>query len=121
MKAKLKFDRNEMKGFLTLVQNLNNAMTGESFVGMMYQDALRGLLLKLAKKMPSMQKQCTLTLTEMETLSVRQVLCDWVDRMMPYEMALGYRILEAMDKQHQERNRLLNANISGSETMLIGQ
>lgn len=118
MKARLKFSREEAKGFVTLVKNLSGMVTNESFGGMMFQDALRGLLLKLVKKMPGMKKTFVITLTEIETLAMEWTLEDMVEVMMPFERSIGYMILDEMDRQWKERDRLMTVNL-GMETNLI--
>ncbi len=110
MKAKLKFDRNEMKGFLALVRNLSVMVTDESFMGMMFKDAVSDLFLKIMMRIPKMKGSSSITLTEIETLALKMLLSDCVDKMMPYEQAIGYGILEKLDKLHQEHNRLKRIN-----------
>lgn len=108
MRAKLRFRAEEMKGFVTLVYNLCGKVTDATFMGMMFGEAMRGLLQRLMAKRPWCKKSYAITLTEMETLAIEYMLEDLLEEMMPYERAIGCVIQASMAEQMEERSRMMN-------------
>lgn len=111
MTIKLRLTREEMRGVATIAQNCCNALSGDTFEAVQYRDALRGLVLKLVGRMPTMKNKNSLTLTEMEALAMHNVLGDLVDMFQPYEMSLGYTILGEMDSQRNTYVGLMKGNL----------
>lgn len=113
MKIKLKLTRMEMKGMATMVTNCCNALRGVDFIAVQYRDALSGLMLKLAGKMPTLGDTNRMTLTEMEALALWEVVGDLVARMEPMEMAVGITVLDEIGKQCNAKVTLMRGNLSG--------
>lgn len=111
MKIRLKLTRIEMKGVATVVENCCNALSGADFVAVQYRDALRGLLLKLAARMPVLKKKNSLTLTDLEALALFEILNDLADRMPPLEMGVSYTILGEIDRQRTSYVSLMVGNL----------
>ena len=119
MKIKLKLTRIEMKGVATVVQNCCNALSGADFVTVQYRDALRGLMLKLAARMPVLKKKNSLTLTDMEALALFDCLNDLVERMPPLEMGVSYTILAEIDRQRMSYVSLMLGNLRAEMPELL--
>lgn len=111
MKIKLKLTRIEMKGIATVVQNCCNALSGENFIVVQYRDALSGLLLKLAGKMPTLRNTNRMTLTEMESLALYETLNDLVEKIPPLEMGVSYTVLREIDRQRMSHVSLMRGNL----------
>ena len=117
MRVRLKLTRIEMKGVATLVQNCCNALSGEDFLSVQYRDALGGLLLKLAARVPTLKNKNSLGLTEMESLALYEVLNDLVDKMPPLEMGVGYTVLAEIDRQRSSHVSLMRANLTSNNLL----
>lgn len=111
MKIKLKMSRVEMQGIAALVQNCCNALSGVEFNEVQYRDALAGLTLKLAARMPTLKRRNTLALSDIEALALWDVLNEVVDRMPPLEMAVGYKIIGEIDQQRESYVSLMRGNL----------
>lgn len=101
-----------MKGVATICQNCCNALSGVDFIAVQYRDALRGLLVKLAVKMPTLKNKNSLTLTDVEALALYETVGDLVERMEPLEMGVGYTLLAEIDKQRSAYVSLMMGNLS---------
>ena len=113
MKVKLKLTREQYKGVATIVKNCCNALVGVSFTEVQYRDALRGLLLKMAGKIPMLKgKGNSLTLGELESLALFETVNDLVRRFGPYEMSIGFWLLGEIDQQCMQYVTLMKNNLS---------
>lgn len=112
MKIRLKLTRTEMKGIATVVQNCCNALSGENFIVVQYRDALSGLLLKLAGKMPTLRETNRMTLTEVESLALYEIMNDLADKMPPLEMGVCYTVLSEIDRQRMSHVSLMKGNLA---------
>ena len=112
MKIKLKMSRVEMQGIAALVQNCCNALAGETFPEVQYRDALAGLTLKLAARMPTLKRRNALALSDIEALALWDVLNEVVDRMPPLEMSVGYTVLGEIDRQRSGYVSLVRGNLA---------
>lgn len=112
MKIRLKLTRIEMKGIATVVQNCCNALSGEDFIAVQYRDALAGLLLKLAGKMPTLRNTNRITLTDMEALALYEIMNDLADKMPPLEMGVCYTVLGEIDQQRMSHVSLMKGNLA---------
>ena len=121
MKVKLKLTREQYKGVATIVRNCCNALAGVSFVEVQYRDALSGLLLKMAGKIPTLKgKGNSLTLGEVESLALWETVDNLVRKFEPYEMSLGYWMLGEMDRQCMEHVALMKNNLAGQQNSICG-
>ena len=112
MKIRLKLTRDQYKGIATIAQNCCNALAGVSFVEVQYRDALRGLMLRMAAKVPTLKsKGNSLTLGELESLALSVTVDDLVGQMQPFEMSLGYWLLAEVDRQRMAYVTLMRANL----------
>lgn len=117
MKIKLKLTRNQYKGVATIAQNCCNALSGVSFEEVQYRDALRGLILKMAAKVPTLRdKNNSLTLGEVESLALWRTVGDLVQQFQPFEMSLGYWMLGEIDMQCGRYVSLMKANLTTQQT-----
>ena len=113
MRIKLKLTRDQYKGVATICQNCCNALAGETFVEVQYRDALRGLMLRMAAKVPTLKaKGNSLTLGELESLALFDTVDDLVGRFQPFEMSIGYWLLGEIDRQRGQYVTLMKANLS---------
>lgn len=119
MKVTLKLSRSQYKGVVTIVMNCCNALAGESLREVEYRDALWKLQVKLAGKVPTLKGHNQLTLGELETLALFDVVGDLVERFGPYEMGLGYWMLAEIDRQRMEYVSLMRQNIVNEQQNLI--
>ena len=122
MKIKLKLTRSQYKGIATIAQNCCNALAGVTFEEVQYRDALRGLILKMAAKVPTLrEKGNSLTLGEVESLALWRTVDDLVQQFQPFEMSLGYWMLGEIDQQRGRYVSLMKANIAPAEQKYIGR
>lgn len=122
MKIKLKLTRMEMKGMAAMVVNCCNALRGVDFIAVQYRDALSGLMLKLAGKMPTVRETNRMTLTDIEALAIWEVVGDLVGKMEPLEAAVGLTVLGEIERQSDAKVTLMRGNlagITGGENTLI--
>ena len=113
MRIKLKLTRDQYKGVATICQNCCNALAGETFVEVQYRDALRGLMLRMAAKVPTLKaKGNGLTLGELESLALFDTVNDLVGRFQPFELSIGYWLLGEIDRQRGQYVTLMKANLT---------
>ena len=116
MRIKLKLTRDQYKGVATICQNCCNALAGETFVEVQYRDALRGLMLRMAAKVPTLKaKGNSLTLGELESLALFDTVDDLVGRFQPFELSIGYWLLGEIDRQRGQYVTLMKANCVPAE------
>ena len=116
MRIKLKLSRGQYKGVATIAQNCCNALAGETFPEVQYRDALRGLVLRMAAKVPTLKgKGNGLTLGEMESLALFDTVNDLVGRFQPFELSIGYWLLGEIDLQRGQYVTLMKANCVPAE------
>lgn len=113
MKIKLTLTRDQYKGLATIAQNCCSAIGGETFHEVQYRDALRGLTLRMAAKVPTLKaKRNVVTLGELESLALFSTVDDLVPQFQPYEMSIGYWLLGEIDRQRGQYVTLMKANLS---------
>lgn len=113
MKIKLKLTRDQYKGVATIAQNCCNALAGETYPEVQYRDALRGLMLRMAAKVPTLKaKGNTLTLGELESLALFYTVNDLVGKFQPFELSVGYWLLGEIDRQRGQYVTLMKANLT---------
>lgn len=113
MKIKLKLTRDQYKGVATICQNCCNALAGVTFPEVQYRDALRGLMLRMAAKVPTLKaKGNSLTLGEIESLALFDTVNDLVGKFQPFEMSIGYWLLGEIDRQCGQYVTLMKANLT---------
>lgn len=118
MKVKLKLNRDQYKGVATIAMNCCNALAGTTFPEVQYRDALWKLQTRIAAKVPTLKKKGnTLTLGEVESLALFEVMGDLVHGFQSYELGLGYWILAEIDRQKQEYVALMRANLTANLTI----
>lgn len=100
-----------MEGFAAIVSGCCNALSGVTLREVQYRDALAGLTLKLAARMPTLKRRNTLALSDIEALVLWDVLNEVVDRMPPLEMAVGYKIIGEIDQQRESYVSLMRGNL----------
>lgn len=99
MKVRLKLTRDEYKGLGTVASWLAGAPI-ETFRDLQYSDAMRGLVLRMLGKVPTLKREGNrMTLTDMEALALCYGLSMGVESLPPFEMALGYKLLGEIDRQ----------------------
>ncbi len=113
MKIKLKLTRDQYKGVATIAQNCCNALAGETYPEVQYRDALRGLVLRMAAKVPTLKaKGNPLTLGELESLALFDTVNDLVGNFQPFELSIGYWMLGEIDRQRGQYVTLMKANLT---------
>lgn len=113
MRIKLKLTRDQYKGVATIAQNCCNALAGETFPEVQYRDALRGLVLRMAAKVPTLKgKGNGLTIGELESLALFTTVGDLVSGFQPFELSLGYWMLAEIDRQRMQYLTLMRANLT---------
>ena len=113
MKIKLKLTREQYKGVATIAQNCCNALAGVTFPEVQYRDALRGLVLRMAVKVPTLKaKGNPLTLGELESLALFDTVNDLVGNFQPFELSIGYWMLGEIDRQRGQYVTLMRANLT---------
>ena len=113
MKIKLKLTRDQYKGVATISQNCCNALAGETYPEVQYRDALRGLVLRMVAKVPTLKaKGNTLTLGDLESLALFDTVNDLVGRFQPFELSIGYWLLGEIDLQRGQYVTLMKANLT---------
>ena len=113
MKIKLKLTREQYKGVATIAQNCCNALAGVTFPEVQYRDALRGLVLRMAVKVPTLKaKGNPLTLGELESLALFDTVNDLVGNFQPFELSIGYWMLGEIDRQRGQYVTLMKANLT---------
>lgn len=113
MKIKLKLTRDQYKGVATISQNCCNALAGETYPEVQYRDALRGLVLRMVAKVPTLKaKGNTLTLGDLESLALFDTVNDLVGKFHPFEMSIGYWLLGEIDQQRGQYVTLMKANLT---------
>ena len=113
MKIKLKLTRDQYKGVATIAQNCCNALADETYPEVQYRDALRGLMLRMVAKVPTLKaKGNTLTLGELESLALFDTVNDLVGKFQPFEMSIGYWMLGEIDRQRGQYVTLMKANLT---------
>lgn len=116
MKIKLTLTRDQYKGLATIAQNCCGAIGGETFHEVQYRDALRGLTLRMAAKVPTLKaKRNVVTLGELESLALLSTVDDLVPQFQPYEMSIGYWLLGEIDRQRGQYVTLMKANCVPTE------
>lgn len=122
MKIKLKLTRDQYKGVATIAQNCCNALAGETFPEVQYRDALRGLVLRMAAKVPTLKaKGNSLTLGELESLALFTTVGDLVSGFQPFELSLGYWMLAEIDRQRMQYLTLMRANLTEQRDYYLGK
>lgn len=112
MKIRLKLTRDQYKGVATICQNCCNALAGVTFPEVQYRDALRGLMLRMAAKVPTLKaKGNSLTLGETESLALWETVNDLVRGFQPFELSVGYWLLGEIDRQRGQYVTLMKANL----------
>ena len=113
MKIRLKLTRDQYKGVATIAQNCCNALAGETFPEVQYRDALRGLMFRMAAKVPTLKaKGNSLTLGETESLALWETVNDLVRGFQPFELSIGYWLLGEIDRQRMAYVALMRANLN---------
>lgn len=113
MKIRLKLTRDQYKGVATICQNCCNALAGVTFPEVQYRDALRGLMLRMAAKVPTLKaKGNSLALGEIESLALYTTVGDLVVRFDPFELSVGYWLLAEIDLQRMAYVTLMRANLN---------
>ena len=122
MKIKLKLTRDQYKGVATIAQNCCNALAGVTFPEVQYRDALRGLVLRMAAKVPTLKaKGNSLTLGELESLALFTTVGDLVSGFQPFELSLGYWMLAEIDRQRMQYLTLMRANLTEQRDYYLGK
>jgi len=98
MKVKIKLDREELKGFETILEILRDNLHGGEVTDTIYQEELRAFEMKMMQKLITPSKSYSVALPNMIT-AILYERYDPID-FMPFERALYSRILEAIDKAH---------------------
>ena len=116
MKIRLKLTRAQYKGLATIAQNCCSVIRGEGFAEVQYRDALMGLTLRLAAKVPRLKEKGNgVTLGELESLVLWRTVSDLVEQMQPFEMGLGYMLLGEIDRQRMGYVNLMRSNCVPAE------
>lgn len=122
MKIKLKLTRNEYKGVATIAKNCCNALAGVTFVEVQYRDALRGLMLRMAAKIPTLKaKGNKLTLVDIEALALWETVNDLAGKFQPFEMSVGLSIIAEIDRQRNDYVSLMRANLMEQKNYYLEQ
>lgn len=112
MKVHLKLNKMKYEGFLTVLKNCLNSLTGTDLKSVQYRDALFGLQVKLQGRYLNIKEKNNITLTDMETLSIADMLGNFAAVFPPYEKALAYWILAEIDYQKERHVCLMMGNLS---------
>lgn len=113
MKIRLKLTRDQYKGVATIAKNCCNALAGVTFPEVQYRDALCGLVLRMAAKVPTLKaKGNSLTLGELESLALYAAVGDLVGLFQPFELSIGYWLLAEIDRQRMAYVALMRANLT---------
>lgn len=112
MKAHLKLNRMQYESFLTVIKNCLNTLTGTDLKSVQYRDALFSLQVKLQSRFWQLKDKNNITLTDMETLSIADMLGNLAAFFSPYEKALAYWILAEIDYQKERHVCLMMGNLS---------
>jgi hypothetical protein len=108
MKIKLKFDRDELKGFITILQNLSKNILG----GITY-DLYRSELVKMYRKYISNmientnKKKFPISLTDYQTVILWQLLNECCDNFQPFEKGISLRVIAELDRQYMNYQQVL--------------
>lgn len=120
MKVKLKLSRGYYKGVATICQNCCNALAGVTLREVQYRDALYGLVMKMAAKVPTLKaKGNSLTLGETESLALWETVNDLVYEFGPYEMSVGLWLIGEIDLQRGQYVALMKANLAEQQNYYL--
>lgn len=111
MRVSLKLTGAEVRGLGYIVNNGLRAIAVVDLYTLQCSDALYGLQLKLAARLPRLKaKGNRMTLTEVESLALWDVMNDLVEMMQPYEQGLAYRLIAEIERQRMDYLRQLRYN-----------
>lgn len=105
MNIKLKLDRDELKGFITICQIIRNDLHGTEVTDTIYEEELIAFELKQRVKLLASSKNFNISLPNFITVILyeRFLPTDF----MPYERSIYTRILETIDKANDNRRHMM--------------
>lgn len=109
MKVKLKLDREELKGLITICSIFGKKYIVKSVIDFLIYGELTVMGRRYSEKLISPSKSFSIALTDFQTVILFEMLNECADNFMPFEKSLALKIIAEIDRQYlNHRHMLLN-------------
>jgi hypothetical protein len=117
MNIKLKLDRDDLKGLITICIIIRENLHGGEVTDTIYEEELKAFELKLRAKLIMPSKSFNISLQNMTTLILYERFSS-VD-FMPYERSIYTRILGTIDRSHDNHRHMMMNFMSEVNTLKL--